>query len=283
MTAYVVYDVFTDKAFGGNQLAVILDATGLPEHKLQSIAREFNFAEVTFVYPAEDENHTARVRIFTPARELPFAGHPTIGTAIALRDEGHAGDMVLELDVGPIPCRFEGDQAAFTVTAPLDRLATPDPVVVAAALSLTPDAVKTDTHVPVQAGVGLPFIMVELHTKSQLNACAPAIDVMREGAKSLPSEISFAVFAYIRDGNQIEARMFAPLGNIPEDPATGSASAALAALLTEELGQDLTLNILQGEAMRRPSHIKATTKHADPIPVTISGQAVRTMQGTLLV
>jgi trans-2,3-dihydro-3-hydroxyanthranilate isomerase len=282
VTAYVVYDVFTDVPFGGNQLAVFPDATGLPEDQLQKIAREFNFSEVTFVYPPADPAHTAKVRIFTPTRELPFAGHPTIGTAIALRDEGFVGDMVLELGVGPIPCRFEGAQASFTTSAPLERLAKPDPDLIAASLGLAPSAIRSDTHPPVQAGVGLPFIIVELHNKAQLDACAPVIDVMRKGAEILPSGISFAVFVYIRDGSAIEARMFAPLENIPEDPATGSASAALAALLTEELSTDLALNILQGEAMDRPSHITASTKFADPVPVTISGKAVRVMQGTLL-
>jgi trans-2,3-dihydro-3-hydroxyanthranilate isomerase len=105
---YLVYDVFTAAAFGGNQLAVFPDARGLPEDRLQAITREFNFSEVTFVYPPEDPAHTARVRIFTPSREVPFAGHPTIGTAIALYDLGRGSDLVLELGVGPIPCHDAG-------------------------------------------------------------------------------------------------------------------------------------------------------------------------------
>lgn len=282
MHKYFVYDVFTDTAFGGNQLAVFPDAKGLPEAKLQSIAREFNFSEVTFVYPPRDPAHTAKVRIFTPTMEIPFAGHPTVGTAIALRDEGHEGPMTLELGVGPIPCGFEGASAAFTIAAPLERIATPDVTLVAAALGLATDAINSATHAPVQAGVGLTFVLVELGNKDQLNSCAPSVDHIREGATKYPAGLDFAIFAYVRNGTQIDARMFAPLDNIPEDPATGSASAALAALLTEELGQDLILSILQGEAMGRPSHINAATKHADPVPVTISGQAVRVMQGTLL-
>ena len=102
MFQYVVYDVFTDKAFGGNQLAVFPDARDIPEDKLQSITAEFNFSEVTFVYPPEDPAHTARVRIFTPTSEVDFAGHPTIGTLIALYDMGQTSPMVLELGIGPL-------------------------------------------------------------------------------------------------------------------------------------------------------------------------------------
>ena len=283
MTAYYVYDVFTNQPFGGNQLAVFPDATALPEDKLQRITAEFNFSEVTFVYPASDPANTAKVRIFTPTMEIPFAGHPTIGTAIALRDEGHSGEMTVELGVGPVSCSFEGDTAAFTRAAPLERTATPDPALIAAALGLPVAAIDMTTHAPVQAGVGLAFTIVELTDKDQLNACATSVDHFRKGAELYPSGMDFAIFAYIRDGMQIEARMFAPLDNMPEDPATGSASAALGALLTEELGKDLKLDILQGEAMGRPSYITATTEHANPVPVTISGQAVRVMQGTLLV
>lgn len=282
MTPYFVYDVFSRQPFGGNQLAVFPDATALPQDKLQRIAAEFNFSEVTFIYPAADPANTAKVRIFTPTMEIPFAGHPTIGTAIALRDEGHSGPMTLELGVGPVSCDFAGDTASFTRTAPLERLATPEPALIAAALGLPPEAINTTTHAPVQAGVGLDFVIVELHNKDQLNACTTSLDHFRKGVALYPAGMDFAIFAYIRDGMQIEARMFAPLDNIPEDPATGSASAALAAVLTEELGKDLKLEILQGEAMGRPSYISATTEHANPVPVTISGQAVRVMQGTLL-
>lgn len=282
MVRYFVYDVFTDAPFAGNQLAVIPDATSLPEAALQKIAREFNYSETTFVFPPENPAHTARVRIFTPTMEVPFAGHPTIGTAVALRDEGHGGDMVLELGVGPIPCTFSEGRAAFTVSNPLERFGQPDTALVANALSLPVSAIRTDTHVPVQAGVGLDFVIVELADKTALDACQTNIAAFREGMARYPSGLDFAVFAYVRNGMSIDARMFAPLDNIPEDPATGSASAALAALLTDVLGQNLTLTILQGEAMGRPSHIHAKTILGDPIAVTISGNAVRTMEGRLI-
>lgn len=283
MTTYFVYDVFTDVPFGGNQLAVIPDARDIAEDDLHRVAREFNFSETTFLYPPTNPDHTAKVRIFTPTTEIPFAGHPTIGTATALRDEGHEGDMTLELGVGPIPCQFTGDVASFTVAAPLERISTPNPALVAACLGHAPDAINLTTHVPVQAGVGLPFVIVELCDKAQLDGCSTSLDHIKKGAAEYPAGQRFALFAYVRNGNQIDARMFAPLDNLPEDPATGSAAAALAALLTQELSRDLTLNILQGEAMGRPSYITAKTQHADPVAVTISGQAVRTMQGTLLI
>lgn len=281
MTRFVVYDVFTDMAFGGNQLAVIPDATGIPETDLQKIAREFNFSETTFVYQPNDANHTARVRIFTPTMEVPFAGHPTIGTAVALRDAGQSGDMVLELGIGPIPCTFDANGAAFTVAKPLERLCAPEVALVAAALGLPVDAIDTDIHPPVQASLGLPFVITALKSQAHLTASAPSVDDIRRGAALHPAGLDFAIYAYARDGDQIAARMFAPLDNIPEDPATGSAAATLAALLAEELAAPQTLHIMQGVAMGRPSVIYAATTGMAPIAVTISGQAVKTMQGEL--
>jgi trans-2,3-dihydro-3-hydroxyanthranilate isomerase len=281
MVQYVVYDVFTDTPFGGNQLAVFPDATSLPEDKLQSIAAEFNYSEVTFVYPPEDPAHTARVRIFTPTSEIPFAGHPIIGTVIALTDLGTTAPMVLELGVGPLPCTLETGVAAFTTAVPLERFAEPDIDLVAASVGLKSDAIVTTTHAPVQAGLGLPFVLVELTDRAALAACVPDTAVFRKGAERYPTGLDFAVFAYVRDGGTISSRMFAPLDNITEDPATGSASAALAALLTEELGGPQEIAYTQGEDMGRTSKIFATTTH-NPTSVRISGTAVQTMRGELI-
>lgn len=283
MTAYFVYDVFTEAAFGGNQLAVIPDGRGHAEDKLQKIAREFNFSETVFLYPADNPDHTAKVRIFTPTAEIPFAGHPTIGAVVALCDEGHRGDAILELGVGPLRCTYENGVASFTTTTPFEEYATPELALVAGALSLPVEAINTSTHQPVQAGVGLPFVMVELHSSDQLDACVAAVDKMRIGAARYPASVDFPLFAYVRNGSQINARMFAPLDNIPEDPATGSAAAALATLLTRLQKRDMSFEITQGEAMGRPSHISAQTQYAPEASVTISGRALRTMQGTLLV
>jgi len=281
MHDYLVYDVFTDSAFGGNQLAVFPDARDIPESLLQSIAAEFNFSEVTFVYPPEDPAHTARVRIFTPTSEVDFAGHPTIGTLIALTDLGYNSPMILELGVGPLQCDVKDGRASFTATQSLETFAEPETAFMAELLGLTEAQICTTTHVPIQASLGLPFAFVELVDTDALAACLPKTESFREGAKLYPVSLDFAVFAYVRRGGQIRSRMFAPLDNIPEDPATGSASATLAALLTELLNTPQNLMFTQGFEMGRTSTIFAKTTE-NPITVTVSGQAVKTMQGTFI-
>lgn len=281
MFDYVVYDVFTNAPFGGNQLAVFTNAADIPEDKLQKIAAEFNFSEVTFVYPPQDPAHVARVRIFTPTSEVDFAGHPVIGTVIALSKLGYTSPMILELGIGPLPCEVKGSTARFTTSRALDIISKPDPSLVAKALGLTPGAIKTDTHGPLQASLGLPFTIVELDSRLSLSNCQPNIDAIRQAAKLYPAGLDFAIFAYVREGYKVTSRMFAPLDNIPEDPATGSASATLAALLTEQLGEAMSLSFLQGEDMGRSSYIKATTTN-NPINVTIEGQAVQTMAGQFI-
>lgn len=283
MSKYVVYDVFTDAPFGGNQLAVFPDATTLPEDQLQRIAQEFNFSEVTFIYPPIDPAHTAKVRIFTPTVEIDFAGHPTIGTAVALGQLGAESPMVLELGVGPIPCLVTGNRAEFTTSAPLTRLATPDPALVARAINLPVDAVKTDIHVPTQATLGLAFVLVELQSTADLSACQPITEAFHEGAAKHPDSLDFAIFAYVRDGATLHARMFAPLDNMPEDPATGSASATLTALLSDIAGKPLGFTIHQGVDMGRPSLIHTQANEGTPMPITVAGTAVQTMVGELTV
>lgn len=275
---YLVYDVFTDTRFGGNQLAVFPDASGLPETQLQAIASEFNFSEVTFVYPPANPAHTARVRIFTPTTEVPFAGHPTIGTAIALHDLGGPDDMVLELGVGPISCQVGAQGAAFTTPVPLQIIAHPPVELVARALGLPVAAITTAVHAPVQASLGLAFVLVELASRADLAAAEPVIDAVRDGAAAYPAGLDFAIFCYCREGGQVDARMFAPLDNMTEDPATGSASATLAALLAAMPGGPQKLRIAQGEDMGRPSQILT---EVDSRGVTVRGQAVKVMAGQL--
>jgi trans-2,3-dihydro-3-hydroxyanthranilate isomerase len=275
---YLVYDVFKATAFGGNQLAVFPDAGDLPEDRLQAITREFNFSEVTFVYPPKDPAHTARVRIFTPTREVPFAGHPTIGTAIALHDLGCGSDLVLELGVGPIPCHVGETGAAFTTPVPLEMIAQPAPSLVAEALGLPVAAIRTDRHAPVQASLGLAFVLVELADRAALAAAQPVIEACRRGAALHPAGLDFAIFAYVRNGEAVEARMFAPLDNMPEDPATGSASATLGAFLAQLPDGPQRLEISQGVDMGRPSQIGVSVGAGG---VTVTGQAVKTMAGRL--
>ena len=281
MTHYVVYDVFTDQPFGGNQLAVFPDATAIPESDLQSIAREFNFSEVTFVYPPDNKTHTAKIRIFTPTSEIKFAGHPIIGTAIALADKGAVGPFTFELGIGPLVCCVDGKDAMFTTTAPLERLAEPDVALVAQVLNLQPSDIAITTHAPIQASLGLPFVLVEVTDRAVLSKASPDTATMRKAAALYPAGLDFATFVYCRTDNHIDARMFAPLDNIPEDPATGSASATLAALLHEVLGTPVDLSIHQGDDMGRPSRIAAKTLAGDQLSVQISGSAVQTMSGQL--
>ncbi|KAA0914686.1 PhzF family phenazine biosynthesis protein [Aquicoccus porphyridii] len=279
MTRYLTFDVFTSQPFGGNPLAVIPDARGLPEATLQKIAAEFNYSETTFVYPPVDPGNTAHVRIFTPTMEIPFAGHPTIGTAVALARAGYGPDMVFELGVGPLRVHATAEAARFTTTQPLEILAHPAPGEIAAALSLDPAQIATIAHPPVMASLGLPFTITELASREALAAALPDIAAMRAGAARYPASLDFAQFAYWRNGVTIHARMFAPLDNIPEDPATGSAAAALAALLAHIENTEQRLTLHQGEDMGRPSLIGLATENGG---VTVSGTACPVMEGRLL-
>jgi trans-2,3-dihydro-3-hydroxyanthranilate isomerase len=273
---YLVYDVFTDVRFGGNQLAVFPDATKIPEDKLQAVAREFNFSEVTFVYPPENPAHSAKVRIFTPTTEVPFAGHPTIGTAIAFHDLGRGGNLILELGIGPIPCTVNESEASFTTPVPLSLLAQIPVDLVAQALGLTPDLIETRTHMPVQASLGLPFVCVELTDRQALRAAHPQLEAIRTGARSYPAGLDFAIFCYVRRGEIVDARMFAPLDGITEDPATGSACATLMALLAAQPNGPTALTVSQGVDMGRPSSI---TLSAGAAGITVGGTAIRIMAG----
>ena len=277
MRDYAVYDVFTDTPFGGNQLAVIPEAEGLADAQMQTIAREFNFSETTFVLPPEDPAHTARIRIFTPMRELPFAGHPTIGTAVMLAEMGYGPDMVLELGVGPLPAYAEAGQARFVTEVPLERKGMPEVDLVARAIGCTPDQIVTQPEI---ASLGGDFVYAQLDSRATLSALSPNMDAMREGTKLFPGNHDFAVYAWVEDAEgTIHARMFAPLDGIPEDPATGSAAAPLAALLCADRRHDQTLTIHQGYDMGRPSQIHLK---AEPGKVTVAGSAVRVMSGKLI-
>ncbi|MBM9596075.1 PhzF family phenazine biosynthesis protein [Roseitranquillus sediminis] len=279
MTRYVVLDVFTDTAFGGNPLAVIPDATALPEETLQKIAREFGFSETTFVYPPAEAGHTARVRIFTPASEIPFAGHPTIGTAVALARDGAAPEMVLELGVGPIRAWVEGDAARFVTEVPLTLGAEPEPALVAACAGLDMRDLELARHRPVVASVGLPFVLAELSGHDALARAAPDRAAFARAEAAHPTGIDlFALLLYVRRGGEVRARMFAPLINVPEDPATGSAAAALAAFLASREG-DLDLTLHQGLEMGRPSRIDLSVRGG---AVTVGGRAVPVMEGHLV-
>jgi len=288
-------DVFTNKRFGGNQLAVLPEAEGLSGRQMQQIAREFNFPETTFVLPPEAGN-TRRVRIFTPAAEMPFAGHPNIGTAFALAMDGAFGEIEDELtvtfeeDAGLVPVRIKRqDDNSFwcELTAP-QGLTLGEEVsteLAASALSLQAGDISIHNHPPRVASVGFPFLIVELQDLGALQEAridSAALEHLREA--EIPPDIH--LYTHGSDGCDIRARMFAPLEGVPEDPATGSANCALAALLSHydpaEDG-DFHWRIVQGVEMGRPSVLDARTRKQSGVVINtwIGGDSVLVSEGIL--
>jgi len=290
-------DVFTERRFGGNPLAVVVNAQGLATDQMQSIAAEFNLAETTFVLPPKESAHTAEVRIFTPRAEVPFAGHPNIGTAFVLAKRGTTygravGDpIVFEEKSGLVLI----DQIKDGASPAGARLKAPQPLargdeiaadIVAAACSIGAGDVETAHHAPCVASCGLPFVLAELKTRSALSAAEPRADVFE---RHLKADRATGIFFYVRDGRNgvdLQARMFAPLYGIPEDPASGSANVALVGLLASlrpEADLRLDLRIAQGVDMGRPSLLEATAqkKGGRLAGLWIGGRCVPVMRGTL--
>ncbi len=284
MTDYLIYDVFTDAAFGGNPLAVIPDAAGLTEVLFPVIAREFNLSETVFVLPPDDPAHTARLRIFTPAVELPFAGHPLVGTAVALSDLGRGGSMTLELGVGPIAAEAADGRGRFVTRVPLSIGQSYGAGEIAACLGLGRGEVLSEPHPPVEAGLGTPFVLAEIASVAALGRASPDLAAFRRLARGSTAALRLAVMAYVRDGPDLRARMFAPLGGVVEDPATGSAAAALAAFLAEQNEVGGALRIRQGIEMGRPSLIETevTLTGGRATAVAVAGGAVRIAEGRLI-
>ena len=294
---FVTVDVFTDRRFGGNPVAVILNGDGLTAPQMQSIAGEFNLSETTFVLPPKDASHTAEVRIFTPKAELPFAGHPNVGTAFALANRGSVygrsvGDPLLfEEKAGLVPLELLKDGASvfgarLTAPQPLSRGEDVPIDVVAAACSLAIDDIETRHHTPCVASCGTAFIFAELKTGRALAAAQPRAEIF---ARHFPVDGATGIHLYLRDatgGVDIRARMFAPLHGVPEDPATGSANVALAGLLASlrpEPDLSLRLRIAQGVEMGRPSLLEASAeKRGGRVAETrIGGRCVAVMAGTI--
>ena len=293
--SYYICDVFTDVRFGGNQLAVLPDARGLSDRQMQQIAREFNFSETTFVFPPE-AGHTRRVRIFTPTAELPFAGHPNIGTAFVLATAGEFGPIETSITVtfeekaGLVPVEIHqqpGKPIWCELEAPgqLSLGPTVAAHAVASAVSLNPDDIITRTHEPQVASVGLPFLMAELTDRGALERARPNMDGLDAlAAAGVPPDVH--VYIHSTDEFDIRARMFAPLDNIPEDPATGSANCALAGLLSYyKAASDGAFHwrIAQGVEMGRPSVLEARArKRAGVVTDTwIGGCSVLVSEGVL--
>lgn len=289
---YVVADVFTDTPFQGNPVAVVLDAEDLSTEQMQRIAVEFGYSETTFVLPPDDAAHTARVRIFTPSREIPFAGHPNVGTAYVLATYAAMNDtplpetLLFEEIAGLVPVRLLKDNG--TVTGA--ELVTPEalscrsevsPEQVAACLSLTAEDIRTEVHNPVVASVGLPFLVVELVSRDALRRCVPNLQGFRA---TLPLDGAVSVYVYTLDkdaGEQgdLQARMLTP--RMTEDPATGSATAAVTALLALHRDKTtLSLQVSQGVDMGRASVLYSGYDASSGKPVVrVGGSCVITMEG----
>jgi trans-2,3-dihydro-3-hydroxyanthranilate isomerase len=289
---YFICDVFTDTRFGGNQLAVLPEAGGLSDRQMQQIAREFNFSESTFVFPAE-AGHTRRVRIFTPTTEVPFAGHPNVGTAFALAAAGEFGPIADSITVTfeenaglvPVSIRKRDGRIWCELSAP-QRLSLGKAFsaeALAAAVSLDPGDIVTRTHPPQVASVGLPFLFAELEDRAALERARANMP----GVEAIAAEgVMPDIHLYIHSGDEfdIRARMFAPLDGVPEDPATGSANCALAALLAHhkrERDGNFRWRIAQGVEMGRPSLLEARTekRNGEVVATWIGGASVLVSEG----
>ena len=300
---YEVIDVFTDTRFGGNPLAVIPDARGLDAALMQRIAAEFGFSETTFVFPPAEARHTAQVRIFTPVAEVPFAGHPNVGTAYVLGrgasvfGQAVGTEMWFEERAGLVAvsvARRDGLVTGASITAPRAlEIGLDVPVgLVAACATLTPADIEVESHPPLVLSVGLPFVFAELSSRAALARARPNRERFAEADAAVPlADGGFALFLYVPEPGEVwrlSARMFAPLDNVLEDPATGSAAAALAAYLVSRLPEadgDMTLLIEQGVDMGRPSRLQLAVHKAHGLVqrVSVGGDCVPVMRGELLV
>ena len=234
---FITLDVFTSRRFDGNPLAVVLDGEGLEGDSMQAIAREFNLAETVFVLPPQDPAHRARLRIFTPATELPFAGHPTVGTAVLLNriDGGGARELVVEEGIGPISCATasidpDRGRARFELARLPEELGgAADREILAAALGLAPEEIEFDNFRPSLWSAGISFTYVPVRGLDALKRCEPNLEYW-EAAFTRHERSSAYVFCRetVEPGSAFHARMFAPRLGIYEDPATGSAAAAFA-------------------------------------------------------
>jgi trans-2,3-dihydro-3-hydroxyanthranilate isomerase len=294
---YITVDVFTDRAFGGNPLAVVLDAQGLTTAQMQAIATEFNYSETTFVLPPREAGHDAHVRIFTPVRELPFAGHPNVGTAFVLARLAAKPPARLTFEEGaglvPIDVLTEDDKVVgteLTAPQPLKKLAQVSAAEAASLISLTVDDVASGRHLPQVVSVGTPFLVAEIHSRDALRRAKPDAAAF---ARTFPRDGAFAIYFYTRDVApaeapcEIQARMFFPgASGLIEDPATGSATVAAAALFAD-IGPtqdgELRLTIGQGFDMGRPSLLltRVVKQAGKIVSAHVGGRCAPMMQGTL--
>ncbi len=299
---FAILDVFTDRPLAGNPLAVVLDSEGLDTDRMQQIAGEFNLSETVFVGPAENPAHSARIRIFTPKQEVPFAGHPTVGTAILLAQERFGtvdreqdAMIVLEETIGDVRCgvRLLPDEPAFAeFDVPKLSEAAGEPGrtdTIAAALSLAPQEIGFENHQPSVYSAGTPFTFVPVRDLQTIGRAATNLNLWDA---AFGGGDNVGAFLYCRQtihtNSAFHARMFAPSAGIAEDPATGSAVAAFAGPILQfdqPTGGAHRYTVEQGYQMGRPSmiglEIECSNGHLDA--ARISGQAVLVAQGVLAV
>lgn len=289
---YFTLDVFTDQALSGNPLAVVLECDGLDSEMMQRIAGEFNLSETVFVMPPEDENNRAKVRIFTPAKELPFAGHPTIGTAVLLShlDGLEDGDeLVLEENVGPVSCTVSGKSASFVIPKlPLREEADLDTALMAQTLGLVPADIGIDGHSYAVCNAGVAFPTLPLASLKALQSIRLNADLLTQ--HNVPRGLEDEIYVYSKEtfakDADFQVRMFAPAMGIPEDPATGGAAAGLAAqIMACDQPQDgmHTFIIDQGIEMGRSSRITlgVIVENGKLKSASISGNAVIVSEGSV--
>jgi trans-2,3-dihydro-3-hydroxyanthranilate isomerase len=288
--AFETVDVFTTERFGGNPLAVFPDARGLDGAAMQRIAREFNLSETTFVLPPADPANTALVRIFTPVTELPFAGHPNVGTALVLA--AHMARqpelMLFEEAAGLVRIVFDwsgpAPRATLDAPQPLSLEGEIPAAVIAACAGLDEHDILSSLHAPLIASVGTPFVIAEVRPEA-LGRASGHVGAMQAAAQNYPVRpIGFPMHLHAAWGEGRRTRMFSPLSGIPEDPATGSANVALAALLLSLTdAPDMSIVLEQGVEMGRPSTLYAGARRAvDGIRAWIGGSAVPIMRGTIM-
>lgn len=291
---YATVDVFAEAPLQGNPAAIVFDADALDGARMQAIAREFNLSETAFILKPRNPAHTAHVRLFTPGSEVPFAGHPNIGAAVALANDRplRGDDLVFEEKAGLVRLQLDrlGERvvgASLTAPQTVSTQEAPGVAAVAAALGIQKSEVVTTTHLPVTASVGLEFMFVEVSGVQALGkarATLPAFDLIRD------SHRVESVHLYVKwpteEGARIQARNLSPYDGIGEDPATGSATASLTALLAQldpRAECVFHLEARQGIEMGRPSllHGYAEKRKDQVVPPRIRGRCVAVMHGTL--
>lgn len=295
---FLTVDVFTNQRFGGNPLAVVPDARGLTTAQMQTLAREFGYSESTFVLPPANPDNDAQVRIFTPVAEMPFAGHPNVGTAFVLSTLSARAPRTLRFEeiagLVPVTVTAQADGGVYCeLTAP-QALSLGEPIadtsvreLIANALSLESSDITDDNHAPCAASVGLDFMMLEV---ADLDALAKAALQQEPWLKVEQSTGCHAVLVYTTNtGDErvdVRARMFTILAGVIEDPATGSANSALAGLLAtldERADATFEYRIAQGVEMGRPSLLRASAdkRGGEVVAVRIGGTSVLVAEGRI--